>query len=173
MDRNQNPGSTELQYLLEKLIALHRNLLDVLREEHGHMVAIDVKGLGETAHAKEVMLGEIWNHEQLRIKAAERLSVALALDPRSATLLSISAALPAPDGEKLRSARTALNLLVSQAKELNARNMAFAENSLQRIDEMKKNVLGLANNTNKENYSNSGVRQPTPEQGGRLLSTEA
>jgi hypothetical protein len=49
----------------------------------------------------------------------------------------------------------------------------LAEDSLKRIEDLKKNVLGLETASSKEVYSSHGVRNPTPEQGGRLLSTEA
>jgi flagellar biosynthesis/type III secretory pathway chaperone len=164
-------GSNELYYILEKLVALHGGLCDLLREEYSHMVSVDTKGLGEAAHAKETILSEIWSHEQLRIRQCEALCVALGID-KSATLLSIADRLGA-DAEKFRAARRTLGLLVAQAKDLNAKNMEFAEGSLTRIEEMKRNVLGITGATNKENYSNSGSRQPITEQGGRLLSTEA
>lgn len=173
MDSKVIGNTNELCYVLDKLVVLHRNLLDVLREEIAHMSQVDLKGLGDTAQAKELLLSEIWNHEQLRLQSTEKLALSLQTKPEDATLLSIADKLPQQEGDKLRAARTALNMLVSEAKELNSQNMSFAESSLNRIEEMKKNALGISHNASKENYSNSGVRQPMPEQGGRLLSTEA
>lgn len=165
-------NSGELLHLLDKLVLLHRNLLDVLREEYAHMAAVDVKGLLESAQTKEILVGEIWNHEQLRIKVTEKITRELGVQS-GLTLNQIASALAsAAESEKLKSAGTVLQLLVAQAKEANTKNMEFAEKSIERIEEMKRNVLGMNNNT-KENYSNSGVRQPITEQGGRLLSTEA
>jgi flagellar biosynthesis/type III secretory pathway chaperone len=163
----------ELYYTLDKLIALHRNLADLLREEFSHMVKLDAKSLTEATQTKEVLLNEIWNHEQLRARAADRIAVSLSIDPKQASLGAIAEASSAEDREKLKNLGNVLVLLVREAKELNTRNMDFAENSLVRIEDMKRNVLGLSNNTPKENYSNSGSRQPISEQGGRLLSTEA
>ncbi len=166
-------SSAELYYSLEKLVALHRNLIDLLREEYVHMAAVDLTGVSETARAKEAVLTELWNLEQLRIKCATNLAVAVGLNEADVPLLKIAEKLSAPDGEKLRTLRIALNLLVGQAKELNSKNMGFAQSSLSRIEVLKRNALGLGNTAKKENYSNSGVRQPIAEQGGRLLSTEA
>lgn len=170
---NKNLGSNELQFILEKQIALHRNLVELLREEYAHMGSLDVKSLAEVSNSKEAMLSEIWNSEQLRMKTVEVLCQNLGLDASSATLSSIADALPPEEADRLRKARTALSLLMAQAKEANSKNMAFAESSLDRIDQMKRNALGLGNTAVKENYSNAGVRQPVAEQGGRLLSTEA
>ena len=166
-------SSAELYYSLEKLVALHRNLIDLLREEFVHMVAVDLTGVSETARAKEAVLTELWNLEQLRIRSATNLANALGLDAPDVSLLKIAEQLSAPEGERLRVLRTALNMLVVQSKELNNKNMVFAQSSLSRIEVMKRNALGLSNTAKKENYSNSGVRQPIAEQGGRLLSTEA
>jgi flagellar biosynthesis/type III secretory pathway chaperone len=170
---NAPKSSSELQYLLERLVTLHGNLIELLRQEYLHMGALDVPGLAEVTHAKEAVLNDIWSHEQLRIICVDNLAASLELGEKSASLLNIASALSEEDGEKLRAARTALNLLVSEAKGLNAKNMVFAESSLNRIEEMKKNAMGLNNTAVKENYSNVGTRQPIPEQGGRLLTTEA
>lgn len=159
----------ELFHVLEKMVGLHRTLIGVLAEEYAHMTAVDVKGLFETAQTKEVLVNEIWNLEKLRIQVADTISKNL---NTNSTLESIANALPKTTADRLRSSKTVLSMLMDQAKELNLRNMSFAENSLIRIDEMKKNILGN-NNNNRENYSNSGTRQPINEQGGRLLSTEA
>lgn len=173
--RHVNPkaNSSELHHILERQVALHRNLVDLLREEYAHMGAVDINGLAEASRAKEVILSEIFNLEQLRIKAVERIVAEIGVQPSQATLLAIAEAVGPVEAERLKATRTALTLLVAQAKELNSRNMDFAQGSLARIDEMKRNALGLTNTAIKENYSNSGARQPIPEQGGRLLSTEA
>lgn len=170
--KNENGFSSELSYILEKLIVLHRSLLDLLQEEYEQMTFVDAKSLLETAHSKEVLLFEIWNLEQLRIKTSERIALEQGLVPSKITLLNLTKNLPQQEQEKLKTQRTILNQLLKQAKERNARNQFFVESSLVRLDQMKKNVLGMGNNSN-ENYSHSGIRQPIHEQGGRLLSTEA
>ena len=165
--------SRNLQYLLDRLITLHRDLIELLRVEYIHMSEVSVQGLADSAQAKEMVLTEIWNHEQLRIKCVEEAAAFLKLDLRSVNLLKLVEVLPAAEGNDLRIARSVLNTLVSEARALNAKNMAFAESSLERIEQMKKNAMGLNNTAVKENYSNAGMRQPVVEQGGRLLSTEA
>ncbi len=159
----------ELFHVLEKMIGLHRTLIGVLAEEYAHMTAVDVKGLFETAQTKEVLVNEIWNLEQLRMKVANSIAENLKTTP---TLEEIASALPKFSADRLKQSKTVLGMLVNQAKDSNQRNMQFAESSLIRIDEMKRNILGN-NNNNRENYSNSGTRQPINEQGGRLLTTEA
>lgn len=174
MNHGRNIEISELRFVLDRLVALHGNLVEVLRVEFAHMTDLDVKSLGEATNAKEVILSEIWNLEHLRIQACEKVATSLGLDAQNATLLTIANALPeAQDGAYLRQVRTALGLLVDKAKTLNTQNMDFAAASLGHIDEMKRNVLGISNQASQENYSQSGSMQPLPEQGGRLLSTEA
>lgn len=172
MDSRTLDKTRELDHVIDRLVTLHQNLSELLQVEYDQMATVDVHGLGESAHAKEVLLGEIWNHEQLRLKIVAQLAPLLKINPATASLQEIGAALPAYIGERYKAARDSLQLLMERARELNARNMAFAESSLARIEELKRNVLG-ANGNNSENYSSSGARQPILEQGGRLLSTEA
>ncbi len=167
--------SRELFHVMEKLVVFHRSLCDVLKEEYGHMTSLDTKGLFETSQTKEVLISQIWSAEQLRLRIAEQMSLALGFDPKSntpTTLLKIAESLPTNESTRLVKTREVLQMLITEARESNQRNMEFADSSLVRIEEMKRNVLGL-NNNNNENYSHSGVRQPITEQGGRLLSTEA
>lgn len=166
-------SSAELNHVLERLVALHRSLVDLLREEFAHMGTADVKGLAETARTKEVLLSEIWSLEQLRMKAVAKMAGSLNIPAGEASLQKLADTLNKADGEKLRALRTALNLLVVEAKDLNAKNMDFAQDSLARIEQLKRNVLGINSGASMENYSNNGARQPAQEQGGRLLSTEA
>jgi flagellar biosynthesis/type III secretory pathway chaperone len=174
---NNNPQitiSSDLEYALEKLIALHRSLVDLLAEEYAHMGAVDIKGLAEAAQTKEVLLSEIMTHEELRLTAALDLAKKVGASPESAQSLAIlTKHLSDSDAHRVRQLGTVLTMLVTQAKEANIKNMSFVEASLERIEQMKKNVLGLNNNAPKENYANTGLRQPVTEQGGRLLSTEA
>jgi hypothetical protein len=162
----------ELFSILDKLVLLHRNLIDALQEEYSHMGNVDVKSLQEVARTKEALLNEIWNCENSRIRSAEELCFFLEIPIQNATVSSIALQLSHTQSEILKNYRTVLDMLVAQTKELNKRNQAFAEQSLVRIEEMKRNVLGL-NNNNQENYSSSGTRQTLNQTGGRLLSTEA
>lgn len=174
---NNNPQiniTSELEYALEKLIALHRSLVDLLAEEYAHMIALDIKGLAEAAQTKEVLLSEIMNHEELRLSAALELAKKLNASPETAQSLSaLSKYLSQSDATRVMQLGSVLTMIVTQAKDLNVKNMAFAETSLERIEQMKRNALGQNNNAPKENYANTGMRQPINEQGGRLLSTEA
>ena len=163
-----------LFHSLEKLVVLHRSLIDALKLEYTQMSAMDTKGLHESAQTKEFLISEIWNYEQLRIKAAEKIKQNTpSLEKKvDVTLQNISEFFSKTDSDKLLQYRSVLQMLVDEAKALNKKNAEFVIGSLERIEQMKRNVLGLGNNT-KENYSNEGVRHPITEQGGRFLTTEA
>lgn len=170
-DSRMKTDTKDLASTLEKLTAIHRTLIGILQEEFAQMGTIDVNGLRETAHAKEVLLSQVWTLEQERIRQTALLSQSLGLVEQQPTISAISHTLENTEKEKLRNLGKILQLLVKQAKDLNSRNMTFVGKSLERIEQLKKNMLGTG--TSSDNYSNSGVRQPVTEQGGRLLSTEA
>lgn len=181
MIQKNNPNNTpkkdlpSLFFIMERLVSLHRHLLDVLDEEYAHMIGVDANGLLETSKTKEVLVGEIMNSERLRIQTADAVARTLGFNfsgVNGVTLAELSSRLQKIDAEKLQNYKNVLQLLMVRAKESNSRNMVFVENSLVHIETMKKNILGL-NNTSNENYGNTGERAPLDEQGGRLLSVEA
>lgn len=152
----------KVSYLLEKEIELHRLLIECLEQEYKHMIQLSVLELDACVQSKEAILDEIWNHESL-----------LSQETGFMKLNEFMVGLNLEAQQLLRDPAQTLLLLIGDAQSLNRRNALFAEGSLLRIDEMKKNVLGISSNTSKENYSNSGLQNPINEQGGRLLSTEA
>ena len=164
---------SEIGFILDKQIALHTTLRDLLQEEFVAMSTLDIKLLADLTLSKETVLGEIWTLEQLRIKAFDKITNNSTLDKPVQSVLDLKSYTSEKDFARLSVARNVLVQLVENARTLNERNMNFAETSLARIDEMKRNVLGMTSNSSKENYSSSGVRQPVQEQGGRLFSTEA
>ena len=161
----------KLFHLLERLVQLHQGLIELILQEKHEMSDLNMQGMLECAQSKENLITEIFNHENLRLQVLTEICGSLNINSET-TLLGLSSYTDEESFKKLKNIRTTLNLLMEKAKDLNQQNMAFANESMERIDEMKKNILGLGNNT-KENYSQGGMRTPMPEQGGRFLTTEA
>jgi hypothetical protein len=136
------------------------------------MVAVDIKSLAEVTLSKETILSNIWGLEQDRIKAVETLAAELSLSKENCSLLDIAKKLDADSAIHFRAAHETLKLLLEEAKELNSHNMRFASESLERIELMKRNILGVANPV-QDSYNAQGNRQSGATQGGRLLSKEA
>lgn len=169
---NKSTFAHEIHYLLDQQIQHHRALIGLLEEEYAHMGSMDIVGLTEAANAKELIVQEIYQKEMLRQSLTELFSKQHPEITVRSSLKDLAAKLDNVSAERLLQQRSVLTILMDRSKELNNRNKTFAEGSLERIGEMKNNVLGT-NNNNKENYSQNGNRQPITEQGGRLLSTEA
>jgi len=175
MESRMNLSDEELLiHILDKLILLHRNLIGILEEEYAHMISVDADGLFEVTKAKELLINEIMNYENKRVEVGERIAQKNNFKSKEkyATLTELAPFLKNVSLEKLNNYKTVLQLLVKRSKEQNERNMSFARQSLQRIETMKRNVLGHSGNNN-ENYSKTGRRQYIQEHGGRFLSTKA
>lgn len=147
-------NSTEYIYILNRMLELHTVLCETLELEFACFVQADHKELVEVVATKEAVVQEIYKLENLR------LSIAQSAD-----------ALPETPAET--QLKKLLRERIEHAKDLNQRNMGFASEAIERIEFLKRNALGISNETSRENYSSQGARYPTPEQGGRLLSTEA
>lgn len=164
----------ELHKSLQKLIGLHRQLLESVRSERDGLLSADVKVLQETTNAKEALI------EAIKRTESERMGIigALALSwKRPARELSLSNVIIAIQGEDLKSAdllrssQNALNVLIQRITEQNAANKQICDRSLGHLDVMKKNVLGEGT-PRSDVYSQQGQRVNGPTQ-SRLLSREA
>lgn len=162
---------SELLFIFEKQAGLHRALIDLLNQEYQHMGSMDVVAISECARSKEVFIQEIFQCEVLRRELLTKFAAQNKLSVDDLSLTTLFTYTSEADSKKLTETRAILVALVEQATELNRRNMDFAAESLDRIEILKRNVLGIQNDV--ENYSQSGSRQPMTEQGGRLLTTEA
>ncbi|NDD93356.1 hypothetical protein EBZ37_14905 [bacterium] len=158
---------------LQKLLSLHRQLLESLRTEREALLGMDVKKIHEAALEKQGILHQIAFAEQDRassaIQVAEQLSAPKDQQNLSKlVLLAQSVSLKISD--QLRSVQQALQLLVVRIQEQNQSNLRLVESSLQHLEQMKKNVIGESD-PRSGTYSSSGQRQNAPVQ-SRLISTE-
>lgn len=159
---------------LQKLLGLHRQLLDTVRMEREALVNADLKGIEDATRAKQALIEAIRIAESERLKRLGSLALAWKKPVTQLSLLNIAIAIQVaePKGaEQLRSVHGALQLLIQRIGEQNLENQALIERSLVHIHEMKRNVLGEsvpAANT----YSARG--EPRNSTGGaRLISKEA
>ena len=161
-----------LYEIILHIAVLHQTLIETLQDEKQCMVSVDAATLLEITQAKEALLSRILSSEQTRLAATKAVMEKFEISLENASLLGIAEALKDNGGAEFRAAHKALALLTDRAKAINAENMKIATESLERIELMKKNILGLSNN-NQENYNAQGSRHPIGNMGGRLLSREA
>jgi len=158
---------------LQKLLSLHRQLLESLRAEREALLAVDVKRIHEVTLEKQGILQQILAAEQARVTAARNVATLLNVPADSTSLGQIvlhSQSVSLKISDQLRSVQQALVHLVTRIQEQNDSNRGLVETSLEHVNQMKRNVLGEAM-PKSGTYSSSGQRQNAPAQ-SRLISTE-
>jgi flagellar biosynthesis/type III secretory pathway chaperone len=176
VEKPLNERLTPLQLIhssLQKLIGLHRQLLEVCRSEREALTQADLKRIEETTLAKQGVVEEIRQAEGRRIQHVAELAMLWKKPIRELSLPSLIIAIQGQDpkaAEQLRSAYNALTVLIQRITEQNDDNKALVQRSLSNVNEMKRNVLGEAvpkSNT----YTAQGQRAGVTG-GARLISKE-
>ena len=158
---------------LQKLLSLHRQLLESLRAEREALLGMDVKRIHDSALEKQGILHQIAIAEQARATSAAAAATILGAakgqeNLSNLILLAQSASLKLSD--QLRSVQQALQMLVTRIQDQNLSNLRLVESSIQHLEQMKKNVIGEAA-PRSGTYSATGQKQNAPVQ-SRLISTE-
>ncbi len=165
-----------LQHLyqsLQKLIGLHRQLLDTVRMEHDALVNASIKDIQEAVLAKQALVDAMAISEHERQRHIAELAIIWKKPARELTISAIIIAIQGRDpkaAEQFRSSMNALTVLVKRVGEQNEGNRALVERSLGHIQEMKRNVLGEAM-PRTEIYGPKGNKQSSSG-GARFLSKE-
>lgn len=168
------PAIEKIHQALQRLIGLHRQLLDTVRMEHEALVQADLTSVRDTTLAKQAVIDAIRVTENERVSASGELAVAWKRPVRDLTLSAIIITIQgfdAPKAEALRTALNALTILIKRVTEQNEQNQALVEKSLEHIHNMKRNVLGEAA-PRTDGYNQKGQKTNAPT-GARLLSKEA
>ena len=162
---------------VQKLVGLHRQLLDTVRQEREAIVNADLKSLQECTSTKESLIEAIRGQESKRLKATSELTLDWKRPFKELTLTNIIIAIQGIDpkgAEALRTTYNALTILIQRTIEQNKGNRDLVERSLEHVHNMKKNILGETvprSNT----YSQQGqrVNATGAQRGARLISKEA
>jgi len=158
---------------LQRLLSLHRRLLDAIRTEREALLSADVRRIHDVTLEKQGVLHEIQVAEQERVNAARTVAALLNAPADGAglsNLILLAQAASLRISDQLRSVQQALQLLVSRIQEQNQANLRLVETSLVHVNEMKKNIIGESMPAS-GTYSSSGQKQNSPAQ-PRMLSTE-
>jgi flagellar biosynthesis/type III secretory pathway chaperone len=168
------PQSHPLHTSLQRLIGLHRQLLDAVRMERQALNDADLKLIQEATASKQALIEGIRAAETERLKIVADLAMKWKRPMPELTISEIAIAVQGYDpkfAEQLRTASNALTILISRVTDQNRDNAALVQKSLAHVEQMKRNVLGESvprSNT----YTASGNRS-APVSGARLLSKEA
>ena len=165
---------TPLYQTLQKMVGLHRQLLDLVRTEREALVNADLKGINDSTHAKEALIQMIKLAEVQRLKTTQDLSTLWKKPFKDLTLSNIIIQVQATDqksAELLRSSYSVLLLLIKRTAEQNLDNRALLERSLEHVHTMKSNVI-KEGKPRSDTYTQKGQRS-SPGAGSRLVSKEA
>lgn len=161
---------------LQKLIGIHRQLLETVRQEHEAIANALPKDLQEAVYAKEALIEGIRQQELLRQSIVGKIALQWNRPLEEITLSLIVLEVQNQDAkfsELLRSSQTALKMLAERVIEQNSYNRELLQKSLDHVHEMKRNVLGESK-PKSQTYTAQGRKSLVGEQNNnaRLISKE-
>lgn len=164
----------QIYAILQKLVGLHRQLLETVRQEKEALVAADLRSIQETTYAKEALIEAIRQQENERLRAVSGLALKWKRHARDLVLSQIIIAVQGEDpkrAELFRNCLNALTILVQRVMEQNKGNLLLIDRSLEHVTNMKKNVLG-ERTPHSDVYTQQGQKS-VQQNGARLISKEA
>ncbi len=156
---------------LQRLIGLHRKLLEAVRIEKNALVQADMQEILKITALKQSLIEEIHLEEAARMKLMIALALQLKRPLNELTLPNIIIEIQGRDpkmADQFRSAYNALTILIQRITDQNSFSMALIEKSLVHIKNMKRNILEVAE-PQATTYSHQGqkVNSASPS---RILS---
>ncbi len=171
MDATTEQSYTKLVNNLEDLTKSYRTLLDLLRKEKEHLLAANREALEESNQIKEAILFKIRAHDSLRSRYATELTQHLHGDVEQPRLLQIAQLMGGPQGDKLRTVHSALDILIKRISELNKENEEYTKSALRNLGgalgEIKDTLSG-----GKKTYERGGQYKLGPDKSGHFVKRE-
>jgi flagellar biosynthesis/type III secretory pathway chaperone len=163
-----------LQQVLRKQLALYRQLVDLLRAEREHVVAVGLKEIREDTYGKEALIDEIQREEAKRRRWLAEAAPLFGFTEAECSLERIAQhKLASAQAETLLSVRQALLHLVRKAQEMNEDNRRLVESALKDAEQLKRNVLGLSSDQPQVYGPRGAMSTVGPDRSARFLSKEA
>jgi flagellar biosynthesis/type III secretory pathway chaperone len=170
----QAPNLEELDKNLRHQLTLYRQLIDLLREEHDHLVGARLKEIRECTYSKEAIFDEIQREEFRRQRWTRQAAAFLGVPEKEVTMELVAARIGGPEKyEPMVSLRNTLLHMVKKAKEMNLDNLRLVQSALKDAQEMKKSVLGLSSDQPQVYGPKGKMGGSVPDQSARFLSQEA
>ncbi len=127
-------GGETLAAVLEAQCDLTRQLLGAARRQQRAIVDGDIEALTATVEESQVFLEHLQALETERMTALVAIAMATSIDPDSATLSEIAAALPSEPAEAVRRTGLALRAEATALREADAVNQQLLEGSRSLVD---------------------------------------
>lgn len=170
----QAPSIDELQKNLRHQLTLYRQLVDLLRAEREHIVAVRFKEIRESTYSKEALLDEIQREEFRRVRWVKEAANFLGVLEKDLTMELVASRIGAPEQfEGLMSLKHTMVHMVKKAREMNQDNQALVESALKDAQQLKRNILGLSSDQPQVYGPKGNMGGQAREQGARFFNKEA
>lgn len=172
---NASEDMRALHSVLQELIGLHRQLLDVVRQENEALVQADTKATFEAVATKEALLHWIQQAERNRQSAVYRLAQNQGKINVQSSLREIINSYQKDHAEfarALESDLSALVVLVDRVQKQNRTNASLVEQSIKHVTQMRNNILKETPEQGKT-YTAQGQASVAGAGHSKLVSREA
>lgn len=170
MDATVERSYQKLLSNLEDLIKLYRTLLDTVRKEREIYVKADLKDLHDINQSKETLLMKIKMVDTLRLKHAQELATMIGADSENPRLLDLAKHLAGPQGDRLRSLHSALDILLKRLTEINKENEQYAQKALKTLNGAMNDIKDTL--SGKKTYEKKGHMKSGPDTSGNFVRKE-
>jgi len=167
--KDMNTLYDSLLDILRREIEVYREILEIIQEERRILLRPSLGGLDESNARKETWILKARLLEEVRMNLVERLAAELGVPVDEANLSALASAASEGRAEMLRECQSVLKALFQGLRDLNQRNRALIDTSLQFL----RDTAGFLNEilSPKTGYSGTGELK-TVNRNGKILCVE-
>ncbi len=151
--------------ILRETIEAHRVLHLLMHEEHHYMMNLNRELLAEVIGAKQNVLLQIVDLDQ------KRIGLSFCNASLSEIIEGLEQSGQIPLARELETEKENLKQVLTQIRDQNESNRVLANASLERIEEMKRNIIGARQPS--AGYTSTGSRGALRNDGGQLIREKA
>jgi flagellar biosynthesis/type III secretory pathway chaperone len=167
------PDLEELTKNLKHQLTLYRQLVDLLRSEREHIVAVRLKDIREATYSKEAILDETQREEFRRMRWVKQAATFLGIAEKDLTMEMVAAKIGGPEQyESMFSLKQTLLVMVKKARDMNKENQLLVTAALKDAHQLKKNILGLSSDQPQVYGAKGNMGSAVRDQSARFLNKE-
>lgn len=167
------PDLEELQKNLRHQLTLYRQLVDLLRTEREHIVAVRLKEIRESTYSKEALLDEIQREEFRRMRWVKQAAQFLGIAEKEITMETVAARVGGPEQyEAMFSLKQTLLVMVKKARDMNQDNQQLVTSALKDAQQLKRNILGLSSEQPQVYGPKGNIGSAVRDQSARFMNKE-
>ncbi|MGZ3695187.1 MAG: flagellar protein FlgN [Bdellovibrionota bacterium] len=167
------PDLEELTKNLKHQLTLYRQLVDVLRLEREHIVAVRLKEIRESTYSKEALMDEAQREEFRRMRWVKQAALYLGIAEKDLTMEMVAAKIGGPElYESMFSLKQALLHMVKKARDMNKDNQSLVTVALKDAQQLKRNILGLSSDQPQVYGAKGNMGSNVRDQSARFLNKE-